>query len=351
VADGVLPPSGNGGSVANNNDANDASVKKEGDCDCDNSGGAENNSNSNAASSSSLVQSGVKHDPSSSSDQAVGGGETSSGISNGGSSGANVGVPAAATNTDQSSSSLNGMSTLSNQAQSHTDQAQTQQQQLQQSNDDSTNPDSKSTAPLRRGKWTIEEEQYANRLIHEFKAGLLPLTDGTTLRTFLSRLLNCDPMRISKKFVGSNCIGKQVFRRRSAEVHKLSPEELERTRLELCELERMFLDRLAQNASGKGGGGGRGGSGGGSSRNSKMVSNAMPSLGGGGGVGGVGGLGGMSNTNKSAAALGRAMLQGKNGAGGLLAQMQSQNQMMFPTNPATSFLSLGSQAGGLGERT
>lgn len=48
------------------------------------------------------------------------------------------------------------------------------------------------------------------RLIQEFKAGLLPLTDGTTLRTFLSIMLNCDPMRISKKFVGSNCIGKQA---------------------------------------------------------------------------------------------------------------------------------------------
>ena len=63
-------------------------------------------------------------------------------------------------------------------------------------------------AGLRRGKWTTEEEMYANRLIQEFKSGLLPLTDGTTLRTFLSKLLNCDPMRISKKFVGHNCIGK-----------------------------------------------------------------------------------------------------------------------------------------------
>ena len=63
-------------------------------------------------------------------------------------------------------------------------------------------------AGLRRGKWTTEEESYANRLIYEFKLGLLPLTDGTTLRTFLSKLLNCDPMRISKKFVGQNCIGK-----------------------------------------------------------------------------------------------------------------------------------------------
>jgi hypothetical protein len=63
-------------------------------------------------------------------------------------------------------------------------------------------------AGLRRGKWTSEEEAYANRLIYEFKLGLLPLTEGTTLRTFLSKLLNCDPMRISKKFVGQNCIGK-----------------------------------------------------------------------------------------------------------------------------------------------
>lgn len=72
-------------------------------------------------------------------------------------------------------------------------------------------PDAKmKKAGLRRGKWTPEEESYANRLIYEFKLGLLPLTDGTTLRTFLSKLLNCDPMRISKKFVGQNCIGKVI---------------------------------------------------------------------------------------------------------------------------------------------
>ncbi len=89
--------------------------------------------------------------------------------------------------------------------------------------------------PLRRGKWTPEEEAYANRLIMEFKAGLLPLTDGTTLRTFLSKLLNCDPMRISKKFVGSNCIGKQVFRRRTADINRLTTEQIQQSRAELSE--------------------------------------------------------------------------------------------------------------------
>jgi len=114
-------------------------------------------------------------------------------------------------------------------------------------------------AGLRRGKWTQEEEGYANRLIAEFKAGLLPLSDGTTLRTFLSKLLNCDPMRISKKFVGVNCIGKQVFRRRPQEMEKLSTAEIEASRRELAELERRFLERVAQTNRSKSGGGNKGG--------------------------------------------------------------------------------------------
>jgi hypothetical protein len=99
----------------------------------------------------------------------------------------------------------------------------------------STASSKKKGPPLRRGKWTAEEESYANRLIQEFKAGLLPLTDGTTLRTFLSKLLNCDPMRISKKFVGNNCIGKQVFRRRTNDIKLLTPEQIQQSRAELSE--------------------------------------------------------------------------------------------------------------------
>mmetsp|Transcript_42261 Transcript_42261/g.99167 ORF Transcript_42261/g.99167 Transcript_42261/m.99167 type:complete len:220 (+) Transcript_42261:485-1144(+) len=98
-----------------------------------------------------------------------------------------------------------------------------------------TSSSKKKGPSLRRGKWTAEEEAYANRLIKEFKAGLLPLTDGTTLRTFLSKLLNCDPMRISKKFVGGNCIGKQVFRRRTADINSLTPEQIQQSREELSE--------------------------------------------------------------------------------------------------------------------
>mmetsp|Transcript_11902 Transcript_11902/g.28595 ORF Transcript_11902/g.28595 Transcript_11902/m.28595 type:complete len:711 (+) Transcript_11902:324-2456(+) len=142
---------------------------------------------------------------------------------------------------------------------------------------------------LRRGKWTAEEEAYANRLIQEFKAGLLPLTDGTTLRTFLSKLLNCDPMRISKKFVGSNCIGKQVFRRRTADLNRLTPEQIQQSRAELSELERRFLERVAQtnrvknNNSGGGGGGGTNGG------NAGLQSMPPSSMGGAGGHPGIGG--------------------------------------------------------------
>lgn len=40
---------------------------------------------------------------------------------------------------------------------------------------------------------------------------LLILTEGTTLRTLLSKVLNCDPMRITKKYTGNSSIGKRTF--------------------------------------------------------------------------------------------------------------------------------------------
>jgi len=40
---------------------------------------------------------------------------------------------------------------------------------------------------------------------------MLPIKAGTTLRSHLSEKLHCDPMRITKKFAGAACIGKQVF--------------------------------------------------------------------------------------------------------------------------------------------
>ncbi|POM80840.1 Zinc ion binding protein [Phytophthora palmivora] len=97
---------------------------------------------------------------------------------------------------------------------------------------------------MRKGKWTAEESAYCDRLIEEFKKGNLPLAEGTTLRTFLSKLLNCDPMRISKKYTGDQCIGKIIFRRREDEVSK---EDMESIRKDLAELEKTYLEREQYN--------------------------------------------------------------------------------------------------------
>ncbi len=60
----------------------------------------------------------------------------------------------------------------------------------------------------RAGKWSTEEENLANQLVIDFENGALEdCDDGTTLRSYLARKLNCAPMRISKKFAG-RCIGK-----------------------------------------------------------------------------------------------------------------------------------------------
>jgi hypothetical protein len=67
------------------------------------------------------------------------------------------------------------------------------------------------TYRLRSGKWTKEEEQFSIIIIQHFQLGTLNVPDGTTLRQCLSVALNCDAMRISKKFAGPYSIGKQVF--------------------------------------------------------------------------------------------------------------------------------------------
>jgi hypothetical protein len=61
---------------------------------------------------------------------------------------------------------------------------------------------------FRRGKWTKEEEDFTLKVVESFKAGVLPLAEGTTLRNLLSVQLHCAPMRITKKFSKDESIGK-----------------------------------------------------------------------------------------------------------------------------------------------
>jgi hypothetical protein len=61
------------------------------------------------------------------------------------------------------------------------------------------------TIKLRRGKWTADEEAYAEFLIKEFERGTVEgCENGCTLRSFLSKKLHCAPMRISKKYAGTS---------------------------------------------------------------------------------------------------------------------------------------------------
>lgn len=60
-------------------------------------------------------------------------------------------------------------------------------------------------------RWIVEEIAFANRLIQDFRLGVLDIDDGTSLRQLLSRELKCKPMRISKKYSKDVAIGRQTF--------------------------------------------------------------------------------------------------------------------------------------------
>jgi hypothetical protein len=76
-------------------------------------------------------------------------------------------------------------------------------------------------------------------MITYFNMGLVRAQQGITLRGFLSEKLHCDPMRITKKFSGNDCIGKQVF---VAPLH--DDKAIRKCEAELKKLERIFIIRL-----------------------------------------------------------------------------------------------------------
>jgi len=106
----------------------------------------------------------------------------------------------------------------------------------------SSSPSTTSNDSLRRGKWTPEEEAYVTRVIQDFNGGVLNAPAGTTLRSYLSDKLNCDPMRITKKFTGEACIGKRVFH--PAVRTSANADLIVKAQAELEELERKWRKRL-----------------------------------------------------------------------------------------------------------
>lgn len=101
---------------------------------------------------------------------------------------------------------------------------------------------------LRKGKWAVEEEEYTSRVIQHFSAGLLTLPEGATLRSYLAEKLNCDPMRITKKFTGACCLGRRVYHLRDRP--RASPAELEMAKAERDHLEQRFRMRVEHEQSG-----------------------------------------------------------------------------------------------------
>lgn len=120
--------------------------------------------------------------------------------------------------------------------------------------DASTADKKKST---RKGKWTIEEEEFTTRIIQFFNSGLLELPEGTTLRSYLAEKLNCDPMRITKKFSGASCLGKRVFhasagRQRDERMTRVASQQtLEAAQRELATLEARFIDAVSRSNESK----------------------------------------------------------------------------------------------------
>ncbi|CAI5719927.1 unnamed protein product [Peronospora effusa] len=97
---------------------------------------------------------------------------------------------------------------------------------------------------VRSGRWSVEEEDYAKAMIEAFKAGYLPLHGNVSLRKFLSEVLVCHPMRISKKFVGY--VRKYHWYRIAAD--KCDLEAKRQVLYRLTYLERVFWTSLQQSS-------------------------------------------------------------------------------------------------------
>ena len=56
----------------------------------------------------------------------------------------------------------------------------------------------------------VSPEAFCERVIHYYTCGILILPAEITLRIYLAEKLNCDPMRITKKFAGASCLNRST---------------------------------------------------------------------------------------------------------------------------------------------
>jgi len=62
---------------------------------------------------------------------------------------------------------------------------------------------------LRTGRWTTEETEYCDSLIHAFEQGKLPMADGVKLNDFLSSMLKSKQSRLTKKMKNARLSARQ----------------------------------------------------------------------------------------------------------------------------------------------
>lgn len=94
----------------------------------------------------------------------------------------------------------------------------------------------------------MEEEEYTSRIIHYFNTGLLTLPEGATLRSYLADKLNCDPMRVTKKYAGASCLGRRVYHFHNRPQPTVAQIQLAKAELDL--LEQRFRQRVEEGRSG-----------------------------------------------------------------------------------------------------
>ncbi|TYZ66896.1 hypothetical protein PybrP1_002070 [[Pythium] brassicae (nom. inval.)] len=102
--------------------------------------------------------------------------------------------------------------------------------------------------PVRSGKWNLEEEDYLRKLVELFCLGVLDeVPQKTSMRAWLSRMLNCCPMRISKKQMhGEKFKGKAKFAKSSAAIDRMTQREYDDACDQICRLRVNFLKHWAK---------------------------------------------------------------------------------------------------------
>ena len=90
---------------------------------------------------------------------------------------------------------------------------------------------------LRKGRWALEEEEYAAHIMQYLRSGLLTLPEGATSQSYLANKLRCDLTRITDKFNSSNYFGDRGSNKIECRCADISLNDMDNARTELAQIE------------------------------------------------------------------------------------------------------------------